>query len=131
MAARLAAVQAADLPWRVAEADGELLGYACARPYIARSGYRYTCEDSVFVAPHAARRGLARRLLAEVIALAADPGGRREMLALIGDATNAASIALHAGLGFRPAGRLQRVGFKHGRWLDVTLMQLTLAAPPP
>ena len=131
MAARLAAVQAANLPWRVAEAGAELLGYACARPYIARSGYRYTCEDSVFVAPHAARRGLARRLLTEVIALAADPGGRREMLAVIGDAANTASIRLHESLGFRPAGRLERVGCKFGRWLDVTLMQKTLVPPAP
>ncbi len=127
MAARMTAVTAAGLPWRVAEACGTVVGYACARPYIARSGYRHTCEDSVFVAPDAQGAGVARRLLTEIIELAAGPGGRRQMLALIGDSANAGSIRLHERLGFRPAGLLQAVGYKHGRWLDVVLMQRALA----
>lgn len=128
MAARLAAVMDAGLPWRVAEAGGHMVGYACARPYIARSGYRHTCEDSVFVAPEAQGAGVGRRLLAEIIALCSGPGGRRQMLALIGDSANTASIRLHTGLGFRPAGRLDSVGHKHGHWLDVVLMQRALGS---
>ena len=129
MAGRMAAVAQARLPWLVAEAEGRLLGYACARPYIARSGYRFTCEDSVFVAPEAVGQRVGRRLLEAVIA-ACIAQGRTQMLALIGDSGNAASIRLHESLGFQPAGLLREVGFKHGRWLDVVLMQRALAPPP-
>jgi len=129
MAARLAEVEAAGLPWRVAEEDGRAIGYACARPYIERSGYRFTCQDSVFVAHEAVARGVGRALLSAVIDAAA-LAGRREMVALIGDSGNAGSIGLHTALGFRHVGVLQRVGLKHGRWLDVVLMQLSLAAHP-
>ena len=130
MAGRMAAVAQARLPWFVAEAEGRLLGYACARPYIGRSGYRFTCEDSVFVAPEAVGQRLGRRLLAAVIAASIEQG-RTQMLALIGDSGNLASLRLHESLGFQPAGVLKQVGFKHGRWLDVVLMQRALAPTPP
>ena len=130
MAARMAVVAAAGLPWRVAEAGGEVIGYACARPYNPRSGYRYCCEDSVFVAPDDCGRGVGRRLL-ETLAADCSALGRTQMVAVIGDSGNLASIRLHAGLGFRHVGVLRELGFKHGRWLDVVLMQRALVAPPP
>ncbi len=126
MAARLAVVAEAGLPWFVAQAGDEILGYACARPYNPRSGYRFCVEDSVFVAPGAGGRGLGRRLLTAVID-ACTALGRTQMVAVIGDSGNQASIRLHAALGFRHAGVLSRIGFKAGRWLDVVLMQRELA----
>ncbi len=129
MTARMAVVADAGLPWFVAEAGGLLLGYACARPYNPRSGYRFCVEDSVFIAPEAAGRGLGRTLLAKVID-ACTALGRTQMVAVIGDSGNAASIRLHAALGFHHVGVLKHLGCKHGRWLDVVLMQRALAAAP-
>ncbi len=128
IAARMAVVAQAGLPWLVAEGDEGLLGYACARPYNLRSGYRFCVEDSVFVAAEACNQGLGRRLLQAVIddSIAL---GRTQMVAVIGDSGNAASIHLHEALGFHPAGVLKALGFKKGRWLDVVLMQRTLAPP--
>ena len=129
MAARMDLVAQADLPWFVAEAGGPVLGYACARSYNPRSGYRFCVEDSVFVAPGACGRGVGRALLTAVIE-ACTALGRTQMVAVIGDSGNLASICLHASLGFRHVGVLQDLGFKSGRWLDVVLMQRTLAPPP-
>ncbi len=128
MAGRMAAVREAGLPWFVAEQAGELLGYACARQYLPRSGYRFSTEDSVFVAPQACGVGVGRALLQAVIE-ACTVLGRTQMVAVIGDSGNLASIRLHAALGFRAAGLLTHMGFKHGRWLDVVFMQRALAAP--
>ncbi len=128
MAARMALVADAGLPWFVAEIDDAIAGYACARPYNPRSGYRFSVEDSVFVAPHACGIGLGRRLLEAVIE-ACTALGRTQMVAVIGDSGNLASIRLHAGLGFRYAGLLQQIGFKADRWLDVLLMQRALVEP--
>ena len=129
MAGRMAVVAAAGLPWRVAEAGAEVVGYACARPYNPRSGYRYCCEDSVFVAPKACGAGVGRRLL-ETLVEDCTEAGRTQMVAVIGDSGNLASIRLHASAGFHHVGVLQALGFKHGRWLDVVLMQRALAAAP-
>ncbi len=82
-------------------------------------------EDSVYVAPEAAGRGTGRALLREVIRIAGEQG-RRQMIAVIGDSANAASIGLHEALGFRRIGLLRSVGFKHGRWVDSVLMQRAL-----
>ena len=128
MASRMTSVLDAGLPWFVAVIDGEVRGYACARPYILRSGYRFCVEDSVFVAPSAQGLGLGRRLLSAVIE-ACTALERTQMLALIGDSGNLASIRLHEALGFHRAGLLQAVGFKGGRWLDVVMMQRGLAVP--
>lgn len=126
MAARMAAVAEAGLPWLIAEADaGDVLGYACATPYRPRVGYRFACEDSVYVAPDAGGRGVGATLLRELMTRCGALG-RRRMVASIGDGANAASVRLHAACGFRPAGRLERVGFKFGRWLDVVWMQADL-----
>jgi phosphinothricin acetyltransferase len=115
------------LPYVVAEADGRVAGYAYAGPYRTRPAYRYTVEDSVYVAPDAAGRGLGHAALAEVIHRAAERGCR-QMIAIIGNSGNRPSIRLHEKLGFRHAATLQAVGFKFGRWVDTVLMQRSLGA---
>ena len=133
MTARLTKIRDAGLPWFVAEVDGRVLGYAYAGAYRPRPAYRFTLENSVYVAPAAKGRGLGRALLAALIEATTALGYRR-MLAVIGDSANAASIGLHAALGFTHAGLLPSVGWKHGRWLDSVLMQRPLGdgdATPP
>lgn len=127
MTRRAEALAASGHPYLVA-ADGErLLGYAYAGPYRTRYAYRATVEDSVYLEPGSHGRGIGRALLAALIETA-EARGFRQMVAVIGDSANAASIALHTKLGFRHVGTLQSVGFKHGRWLDTVLMQRPLGA---
>jgi L-amino acid N-acyltransferase YncA len=121
-AGRAAAVKALGLPWLTAEVDGRIVGYGYAAPYRPRSGYRFTVEDSVYVAPDRAGQGVGRALLAGVIERCTGLGLRR-MYAFIGDSGNAASIGLHRSLGFEVSGTMQSAGFKHGRWVDVVVMQ--------
>lgn len=125
MAGRIAAVRVLDLPWLVAEEAGEVVGYAYASAFRPRPGYRYTAEDSVYVAPEAAGRGVGRAVLSAVIARC-EAMGLRRMLAVIGDSGNAASIGLHRALGFELVGIARGVGFKHGRWVDLVWMQRAL-----
>jgi phosphinothricin acetyltransferase len=113
------------LPYLVACEDDGLLGYAYAAPYRPRSAYRFTVEDSIYLAPPAIGRGVGARLLGAVID-GATRAGKRQMLAVIGDSANTASIALHRRLGFTPVGTFQSVGFKFGRWVDSVLMQRAL-----
>lgn len=133
LAARAAAVTGAGLPYLVAEADRRLAGYAYAAPYRPRSGYRYTVEDTVYVAPHLHGRGVGKALLDRVLAVC-EAKGVRQVLASIGDGANQPSVALHRACGFETVGVLRAVGFKHGRWVDVVFMQRTLngggAGPP-
>ena len=133
MAHRQEALLTAGYPYFVAEHAGLVAGYAYAGPYHSRPGYRWTVEDTVYVAPQFHRRGLGRLLVARLIA-EAQTRGFRQMIAVIGDSANTASIALHAEAGFRGIGTLQSVGFKHGRWLDIVVMQRPLGrgdATPP
>ena len=125
MARRLEALLAKNFPYLVAERAGVVAGYAYVGPYHTRPAYRWSVEDSVYVAPEFQRQGLGRLLLARLIAQA-EACGFRQMIAVIGDAANAGSIALHAAAGFRHIGAVQSVGFKHGRWLDSVLMQCPL-----
>jgi phosphinothricin acetyltransferase len=122
------------LPFVVAELNGRAAAYAYAGPYRARPAYRYAVEDSVYVAADASGRGLGRAALAEIIDRTTSLG-YRQMIAIIGDSGNVASIRLHEGLGFRHAGTLRSVGFKLGRWVDSVLMQRSLghgdSRPPP
>jgi phosphinothricin acetyltransferase len=113
------------LPYVVAVADAEVIGYAYAAPYRPRPAYRFTVEDSVYVRTDAHGRGVGRALLAELIDESARIGAR-QMVAVIGDVANEASIRLHAALGFRQVGVLSSVGNKFARWLDVVLMQRAL-----
>jgi len=115
------------LPYVVVESEGRVSGYAYAGPYRTRPAYRYTVEDSVYIAPDAVGHGFGRAVLSEVIRRATDCG-YRQMIAIIGDSANQASIALHDKLGFRRAATLQAVGFKFGRWVDSVLMQRGLGA---
>lgn len=122
---RYAAVLAQGLPYLVAEAAGRIAGYAYAGPYHARPAYRFSLEDSVYVAPDFAGRGIGSLLLAELISRAT-AGGYRQMVAMIGDSANQASIRLHARHGFRETGVLTDIGYKFGRWVDSVLMQRSL-----
>ena len=126
MARRMKALTEAGYPYLAAESDGTLAGYAYAGAYRMRPAYRLTVEDSVYIAPDAQGRGVGRALLKALIEAAAAIG-YRQMLAVIGDSPRqAASIGLHAALGFQKVGLLPDVGFKHGRWLDTLLMQRAL-----
>jgi L-amino acid N-acyltransferase YncA len=125
MRGRLRTLRQSGLPWRVAEAAGAMIGYAYAAPFRARSAYRYTLENSVYIAHDQARRGVGVALMRDVIRLCT-AAGYRQMMAVIGDSANQASIAFHARLGFRTIGHEEAVGFKFGRWVDVVQMQLAL-----
>lgn len=125
MARRRADVLGKALPWLVAEEGGEVLGYAYANHFRPRRAYRFCLEDSIYLHPGARGRGVGRLLLAELLARC-DAAGARQMLAVIGDAANAGSVAVHAALGFEHAGVLKASGWKFGRWLDVVLMQRRL-----
>ncbi len=122
---RRAAILGQGLPHLVADAGGEILGFAYAGPYRPRSAYRFTVEDSVYVDAGATGRGIGSLLLAALLN-ACEAWGARQMLAVIGDSGNLGSIRLHARAGFRHAGKLAAVGFKHGRWVDCVLMQRPL-----
>jgi len=125
MARRQRALIDGGFPYLVAEGDGAVLGYAYAGPYRTRPAYRFSVENSVYVAPEAHRRGVGRALLERLIA-DAQARGFRQMIAVIGDSDQAPSIALHRAAGFRLVGTIAAVGFKHGRWLDSVLMQRKL-----
>lgn len=122
---RRAAIAARGLPYLVAEADGRVLGFAYAGPFRPRQAYRYTLEDSVYIAPDAIGRGVGRAVLSAVIE-ACEALGIRQLVAVIGDSGNAASIGLHRSLGFVDAGLGKSFGFKHGRWVDIVWMQKSL-----
>jgi phosphinothricin acetyltransferase len=125
MARRYEALRADRYPCLVAEMNGALVGYGYAGPYRVRPAYHWTVEDSIYVAPQSQRRGIGRLLL-ERLVVEAEKGGFRQMIAVIGDSANAASIELHRLAGFRMVGTFDNVGFKFGRWLDTVLMQRPL-----
>jgi L-amino acid N-acyltransferase YncA len=125
MARRYETLRAGGYPYLVAELEGDIVGYAYAGPYRARPAYRWSVEDSVYVAPQAQRRGIGGALLARLVA-EAEAGGFRQMLAVIGDSANTGSVELHRAAGFRLVGTFENVGFKFGRWLDTVLMQREL-----
>ena len=127
LARRWRAIADAGLPYLcAAEPDGALVGYAYAGPYRPRPAYRYSVEDSIYVAPAAHGKGIGRALLAELIRIC-EARGFRQMIAVIGGGTeHPASVGLHAALGFRQVGIIEGSGFKHGRWLDTVLMQRAL-----
>jgi L-amino acid N-acyltransferase YncA len=113
------------LPWLVAECAGSVKAYAYANHFRPRPAYRFCLEDSLYVAHDAVGQGLGRALLAELLARC-EALGARQMLAVIGDAGNTGSIALHRALGFEPAGQIQAAGWKFQKWLDVVLLQKAL-----
>ncbi len=135
---RVCAVLDAGYPWLIAELDGAFAGYAYANAFRSRAGYRWTVENTVYVDPRAQRRGVARALMIALIERCTALGFR-QMIAVIGDAGNTASIALHRSLGFEHVATFRGIGYKAigaapGRWLDNVQMQRQLgdgADSPP
>jgi phosphinothricin acetyltransferase len=127
MRSRHAEIVAQSLPYVVAEIDGRIIGYAYAGKFRTRSAYRYSVEDSIYVAPEAQRCGIGRQLLDELIARCTKLG-YRQMMAVIGDSANHGSIGVHAAAGFSEVARLPAIGFKFGRWVDIIMMQRPLGA---
>lgn len=133
MGRRRAAVLAGGYPHMVAERAGQVVGYTYASAYRPRPAYRFTVENSIYVAPDQHGGGVGRALMRELIARC-EAAGFRLMIAVIGDSANAASIGLHSAFGFSHAGLLPNVGWKHERWLDSVLMARPLgegATTPP
>ena len=128
MQSRMAEVHRKGLPYIVAERDGEIVGYAYASSYRARSAYRFAIEDSIYIDHRHTGAGLGRALLSELIARC-ETGPWRQMVAVVAltrSGEGAGSVAVHERLGFRTVGRLESVGLKHGQWIDTVLMQRPL-----
>lgn len=123
MAQRRADVLGKTLPWLVLEDDdGQVIGYAYGNWFKPRPAYRFSVEDSIYLAPEAAGRGLGRLLLAELVAVL-ERSGIRKVMAVIGDSDNAGSVGVHRALGFEHVGTVKACGWKFGRWLDIVLME--------
>ena len=125
MRRRFNEVRQRSLPYLTAEFAGQVAGYGYCTLYRSRSAYRYALEDSIYVRKDMVGRGIGRLLLAELISRC-EGLGYRQMIAVIGDSANAASIGVHASLGFLRVGTLRSTGFKLGRWVDSVLMQRPL-----
>jgi len=122
---RFANIQRRGLPYLVAERNDQVIGYAYAAPYRARPAYKFTTEDSVYVHPAYLGQQVGTVLLESLIP-ACKNAGARQVIAVIGDSSNIASIRLHEKFTFRHVGVLKDVGFKFDRWLDSVLMQRSL-----
>ena len=116
----------AKYPYLVAHIDDEIIGYAYASLFRGREGWRFACENSVYVNPKFQGRGIAKQLMKQLCDKCAQIG-LRTMMAVIGDSENQASIALHKSLGFTVVGTIPKVGFKFDKWLDSVIMQKSLA----
>ena len=127
MRVRYEAIVGSGKPYIVAELDGTVAGYGYASAYRARSAYRFTLENSVYIDEGRRGSGVGTALL-QALVDRCRRGPWRQMLAVIGDSANAGSIAVHASLGFVRAGNLRSTGYKFGRWVDSVLMQLPLGA---
>lgn len=134
MSSRRAKIIDGGYPYLVAVDGGAVLGYAYASQYRPRPAYRYTAEDSIYIAPGLGGRGIGKALLTRLIA-ECEALGLRQMLAVIGDSANLASIGVHRACGFEMKCTLDAFGFKFGRWVDSVLMQRALgqgaSSPPP
>jgi phosphinothricin acetyltransferase len=127
MLARYRAIVNGGFVYLVAEQDARIVGYAYVSIYRARPAYRFTVEDSVYIRPGNERRGVGRMLLQALLA-ECERRPFRQVIAVIGDSANTASIELHRALGFRMVGNFRSVGYKFGRWLDSVLMQKEIGA---
>ncbi len=134
MTRRWCEVRERGFPWLVAVARGRVVGYAYANWFRARTAFRFTCEDSIYLAPDHCAQGLGTQLLDRLLDRCT-AAGARQMLAVIGDSANRGSVRVHARHGFVHVGTMRDVGLKFGRWLDVVIMQRALgegaAAPTP
>ncbi len=122
---RFEAVTGAGYPYFVATLEGRVVGYAYASAYRTRPAYRFTVEDSVYIAPEAQGKGIGTLLLKALIE-SSTAKGCRLMVAVIGDSRNQASITLHRAVGFTFCGTIHSIGYKFGRWLDTVIMELPL-----
>jgi L-amino acid N-acyltransferase YncA len=127
MAMRRADVLAKKLPWLVLESGGVVQGYAYANWFKPRAAYRFSVEDSIYMAADAAGKGWGKLLLTELLAQL-ERGGVRKTMAVIGDSANASSIGLHRACGFTDVGVFKSCGWKFGQWRDIVLMEKTLGA---
>jgi L-amino acid N-acyltransferase YncA len=127
MLTRRADVLAKGLPYLVVEDAGQVLGFAYCNWFKPRPAYRFSAEDSIYMAADAHHKGLGKALLAELCAQA-ERAGVRKFLAVIGDSANAGSIGVHRSVGFTPVGIVKSCGWKFDRWLDVVMMEKTLGA---
>jgi L-amino acid N-acyltransferase YncA len=125
MTRRFQSLTSGGFPYLVAAIEAEVAGYAYAGPYRPRPAYRFTVENSVYLAPAAQHRGIGTQLLRGLIT-EAEARGYRQMIAVIGDSANAGSIGVHSKTGFEMVGTHPNVGFKFGRWLDTVMMQRPL-----
>ncbi|WP_309682109.1 N-acetyltransferase family protein [Polaromonas sp.] len=125
MAARRADVLAKGLPYLVAEDEGKIAGFAYGNWFKPRPAYRFSVEDSIYLAPDLHRKGLGRALLTELLARC-EAVGVRKVMAVIGDSANAGSVGVHLALGFTQVGVVESCGWKHGAWRDIVIMQKTL-----
>ncbi len=127
MTTRRADVLAKKLPWLVIEVGGVVQGYAYANWFKPRAAYRFSVEDSIYMAADSAGKGLGKLLLTELLAQL-ERGGIRKAMAVIGDSANAGSIGLHSACGFAHVGIFKSCGWKFGAWRDIVLMEKTLGA---
>ena len=125
MASRRADVLGKSLPYLVLEQDGKVAGFAYCNWFKPRPAYRFSAEDSIYMAPEAAGKGLGRLLLSELMAQA-ERAGIRKLIAVIGDSDNKGSIGLHKALGFAPVGVVHACGWKFERWLDIVMMECAI-----
>jgi L-amino acid N-acyltransferase YncA len=125
MTRRFATLIDAGFPYLVAALDGRVVGYAYAGAYRPRPAYRFTVENSLYLQPAIHRRGIGMQLLQRLV-MESEQRGYRQMIAVIGDSANAASISVHTRCGFQMIGTHPNVGFKFGRWLDTVMMQRAL-----
>ncbi len=125
MQARMQRIRHQDLPCLVALHNEVVIGYCYVTPYRPRAAYRFTVEDSVYIAPDHHGKGVGRLLLMRLLEIVASLG-YREVIAIIGDSNNRASINLHRKAGFVDVGILRNVGYKFDRWLDTAIMQFTV-----
>ncbi len=126
MIRRCDAIVTSGYPYQVAQRNGAVVGYTYASSYRPRPGYRYTVESTIYVDKGARGLGVGRRLLEDLIERC-EANGYRQMIAVIGDSRNSASIEFHSRMGFKQAGLIQSIGFKFGRWMDSVIMQRPLA----
>jgi phosphinothricin acetyltransferase len=127
MATRRADVLAKGLPYLVVEAEGRVIGFAYCNWFKPRPAYRFSAEDSIYMAPDVHRKGLGKALLAE-LCTRSERAGVRKLLAVIGDSANTGSVGVHSALGFSHVGVLKSCGWKFDRWLDVVMMEKPLGA---
>jgi phosphinothricin acetyltransferase len=127
MATRRADVLSKGLPYLVAEQGGKIVGFAYGNWFKPRPAYRFSVEDSIYLAHHQHRKGLGRALLAELLARL-EAVGIRKAMAVIGDSANAGSVGVHRSLGFKEVGTIASCGWKFGAWRDIVIMEKTLGA---